>query len=60
MKCPDCNGEAGEYMDVIYKGIGGGPYEECCFCDDTGLVNVLKWVLYKIHMVWCLIRYGRW
>lgn len=50
MKCPNCKGNGGEYMDVIYKGISGGPYEECNFCEDNGKINIFQWIYWKIFM----------
>jgi len=51
MKCPICDGEGGWYEPVLYYGYGGGPYEECIYCNGTGKVWFWKWFDYK-YTVW--------
>jgi len=41
-KCPMCHGGPIWIEPVLWKGIGGGPREECGFCEGTGLVSQ-KW-----------------
>ena len=48
MRCPVCKGEGGEYDAVIYHGAGGGPYYQCVYCDGTGIVGLIKLIIYKI------------
>jgi len=39
MKCPMCDGEGSFQDDVLWKGIGGGPTEDCEFCLGNGEVS---------------------
>jgi len=48
MKCPMCNGEGGEYQDIIWKGPGGGPFDECDYCLGEGAVSFFRWAYYKL------------
>lgn len=56
MKCPVCKGEGG-YKEVILDD-GTGPYYPCDYCDDTGAVNIIKWVRYWCCIIYDSIRYG--
>lgn len=51
MICPDCKGEGGEWETVLWKGPGGGPYYECCYCDGDGKVPLFKYLYWKIFVV---------
>jgi len=42
MKCPMCDGEGYFQEDVLWNGIGGGPTEECNFCNYKGEVSLFK------------------
>ena len=44
MKCPSCFGEGGWTEAVLYRGMGGGPYEECRFCKGEKQVSIRKWL----------------
>lgn len=48
MKCPVCNGTGGEYISVLWSGIGGGPYDECVYCHGNGKVSWFNWLKYKL------------
>jgi hypothetical protein len=46
-KCPMCHGEGGWWEPVLWRGIGGGPYEVCDLCLGVGKVSQdlrMKWV----------------
>lgn len=51
MKCPVCNGEGGRYDNILWCGVGGGPYEECQFCDDDGKVSFVKLIYWYLFII---------
>jgi len=50
IKCPMCKGDGGEWNAVLWRGIGGGPWESCMFCGRLGYVKLSKW------LKWWLIK----
>ena len=50
MKCPACDGKGGEYEPILYKGLGGGPYYPCEFCDDEGHMGFFNWLLWYLFV----------
>ena len=48
MKCPCCSGTGGDYEMVLYPGMGGGPYYQCGYCHGDGMVNIIRWLRWKL------------
>jgi hypothetical protein len=46
MICPDCKGDGGEWEAVLWRGIGGGPYNKCDYCKGRGYVSLWDWIRY--------------
>ncbi len=46
-RCPECHGQGGGYDPVLFCGIGGGPWEECCLCNGAGRVRILRMLLWQ-------------
>lgn len=42
MKCLACNGEGGEYDEVLWYGPGGGPYYKCEYCKGNGEISLFR------------------
>jgi len=38
--CPLCHGEGGEFDNVLWKGVGGGPWIECGLCQGFGQITM--------------------
>lgn len=53
MKCPECRGAGGWYEPVLWRGIGGGPFELCGWCDH-GDIAPWDWLLWH----WINLREG--
>jgi hypothetical protein len=49
LSCQECGGMGGDYEPILFYGPGGGPWEECGFCEGLGFVTPwirglwLKW-----------------
>lgn len=62
IRCPMCKGEGGEYDAILYRGIGGGPWETCMFCGGGGDVKLpqwLRWWLIEAAEKWRMRRWLR-
>lgn len=46
-RCPECRGRGGWVVAILWDGIGGGPFEECGFCNGTGEIKQ-KRLFYQI------------
>lgn len=51
MKCPDCKGDSGEWNAVLWRGVGGGEWIECGYCNGTGKVLPFDWLFWWLVLI---------
>ena len=51
MKCPMCHGKGGFRDAVLYDGLGGGPYEDCTYCNSEGTVSLARFLYWHVVVI---------